>query len=259
MSPASTRLMPNFSHGTAGVAYALATLYKVTRETRFLDAALGRRAPPAGDCEDRRRHLPRAARSGRQSRSIYLGWCHGPPARRASSISCTSRPATRVDDVGRPGRPTASSRAAFPSSARAASGTTSASAAATPASRSSSSTCTASRRIALSRLRRALTADLTRARTGDSRGTRWTQAEDRLKPDDRTAQTGYMQGAAGIGLWFLHLDGSQRARAPFVRFPIPPGPSERQPRALNASRVERAAKCERNEASPSERPEGTAA
>src|SRR5437016_10373883 len=34
------RLMPNFSHGTAGVAYFLATLYKGTHRNEFLDAAI---------------------------------------------------------------------------------------------------------------------------------------------------------------------------------------------------------------------------
>src|SRR5436190_61004 len=31
--------MPNFSHGTAGVAYFLATVYQRTRDKQFLDAA----------------------------------------------------------------------------------------------------------------------------------------------------------------------------------------------------------------------------
>src|SRR5439155_25942471 len=40
MSPGFARLMPNFSHGTAGIAYFLATLYQVTKKREFLDAAL---------------------------------------------------------------------------------------------------------------------------------------------------------------------------------------------------------------------------
>ena len=41
MSPDDKSEYPNFSHGTAGVAYALARLYEVTRDRRYLDAALG--------------------------------------------------------------------------------------------------------------------------------------------------------------------------------------------------------------------------
>ena len=40
MSPTFARLMPNFSHGTAGIAYFLATLYRETKQREFLDAAL---------------------------------------------------------------------------------------------------------------------------------------------------------------------------------------------------------------------------
>src|SRR5579872_5608295 len=38
--PVFPRLMPNFSHGTAGVAYFLATLHQETGRKEFLDAAL---------------------------------------------------------------------------------------------------------------------------------------------------------------------------------------------------------------------------
>src|SRR5262249_39292683 len=40
MNPTFPRLMPNFSHGTAGVAYFLATLYAETKRKEFLDAAV---------------------------------------------------------------------------------------------------------------------------------------------------------------------------------------------------------------------------
>ena len=65
-----------------------------------------------------------------------------------------------------------------------------------------------------------MTADLLARATRDVTGTRWVQAEHRVQPDLLVAQTGYMQGAAGIGMWLLHLDGAQRRRPPFVQFPI---------------------------------------
>src|SRR6266404_2677770 len=40
MNPTFQRLMPNFSHGTAGIAYFLATIYQETKNGEFLDAAL---------------------------------------------------------------------------------------------------------------------------------------------------------------------------------------------------------------------------
>ncbi len=50
------RNMPNFSHGTAGVAYFLATLYEQTREKEFLDAAVlgGRYLTSVADAATRR-------------------------------------------------------------------------------------------------------------------------------------------------------------------------------------------------------------
>jgi hypothetical protein len=60
-----------------------------------------------------------------------------------------------------------------------------------------------------------------RAETGAS-GLKWVQAENRTEPDNLQAQTGLMQGAAGIGLFFIHLaelDGSPETAN---RFPDSP-------------------------------------
>ncbi|MBI3567793.1 MAG: hypothetical protein HY084_06270 [Gemmatimonadetes bacterium] len=55
--------------------------------------------------------------------------------------------------------------------------------------------------------------------TVDGDGLKWTQAENRVSPLDVVAQTGLMQGAAGVGLALLHLDGAIRGRAPLVALP----------------------------------------
>ena len=78
MDPSYPRLMPNFSHGTAGVAFFLARLYEETREEEYLDAAL------AGA-----KYLLSIAKTDGDACLIfhdepddkdlyYLGWCHGP-------------------------------------------------------------------------------------------------------------------------------------------------------------------------------------
>ena len=36
------------------------------------------------------------------------------------------------------------------------------------------------------------------------------------------AQTGYMQGGAGIGMWLLRLDAAEQNRQTFVKFPDSP-------------------------------------
>jgi len=78
MDPDYPRLMPNFSHGTAGISYFLATLYAETKQKQFLDAALsGARylqsiAHKDGDVCLIFHHEP----DGKDL--YYLGWCHGP-------------------------------------------------------------------------------------------------------------------------------------------------------------------------------------
>ena len=58
-----------------------------------------------------------------------------------------------------------------------------------------------------------------------ARGTRvedtlhWVQSEHRVRPELLQAQTGYMQGAAGVGLTLLHLDAVERGLPQPVRFP----------------------------------------
>jgi len=79
IAPTVPRRYPNFSHGTAGVSYTLATLRQETGERRFLDGAL------AGE-----RYLRAiATRTPNDGLRIfhsepggedlfYLSWCHGP-------------------------------------------------------------------------------------------------------------------------------------------------------------------------------------
>ena len=102
MSPSFNRLMPNFSHGTAGIAYFLATLYQETRDKLFLDAAI------AGA-----RYLQAIARTegdvclifhnepeGKEL--FYLGWCHGPAGSARLFLSAlSSYRRADMDDVGR--------------------------------------------------------------------------------------------------------------------------------------------------------------
>ena len=53
--------------------------------------------------------------------------------------------------------------------------------------------------------------------TDDAAGLRWLQAENRVSPEAVVAQTGFMQGAAGVGTFFLQLDAFSRG----VKWPTP--------------------------------------
>jgi lantibiotic modifying enzyme len=217
--------MPNFSHGTAGIAYFLATLYRVTHERRFLDAAFaGARylqsiAKTDGDiCL-----VPHDQPDGLDL--YYLGWCHGPTgtARLFYQLYKVTDEPMWMSWVGRSANALLTS--GIPEQR-------------TPGFWNNVSQCCGSAGVAQFFLdlhaatheRRYLefaermTADLMTRATHDDVGTRWVQAEHRVRPELLVAQTGYMQGAAGIGMWLLRLDAAQRGRAPFVRFPDTPWP-----------------------------------
>lgn len=54
-------------------------------------------------------------------------------------------------------------------------------------------------------------------------GRTWTRAEHRVQPDLLVARTGHMQGAAGVGKHFLHVDAEEeRGEGPRVAFPDDP-------------------------------------
>jgi hypothetical protein len=69
---------------------------------------------------------------------------------------------------------------------------------------------------------RRVTADTMRRATDDADGLRWVQAEHRVKPELLVAQTGFMQGAAGVGTLLLHLDAFERGARPSIAFPDTP-------------------------------------
>ena len=225
MEPGAPRVMPNFSHGTAGIAYFLATLFKTTHQARFLDGAY------AGA-----RYLRAIAKTDGDVCLIfhdqpdnpglfYLGWCHGPAgtARLFYQLyTITNDPKwltwlnMSANGILKSGIPEQR----------------------TPGFWNNVSQCCGNAGVAqffldlyaVTKDRRYLdfatrmTADLLARATRDSAGTRWVQAENRTQPDVLVAQTGYMQGAAGIGTWLLHLDAALHNRAPFVRFPDSPWP-----------------------------------
>lgn len=223
MSPSFARLMPNFSHGTAGIAYFLATLYQDTRKREFLDAAL------AGA-----RYLQAIAKTDggvclifhnepEGKELYYLGWCHGPvgTARLFYRLYKATGDPTWMTWVKRSARGIMQS--GIPEKQ-------------TPGFWNNVSQCCGSAGVAefflsLHRVTgdqtylefsERVTAQLLAKATRDREGARWIQAEHRVKPDLLVAQTGYMQGAAGIGMLLLHLDVFQRGEKPSIRFPDSP-------------------------------------
>jgi lantibiotic modifying enzyme len=219
------RLYPNFSHGTAGVAYFLATLGQETNNREYTSAALAgaayllKVAKTDGDVCLVFHHEPEA--DGLDL--YYLSWCHGPAgtarlfhrlATVTSNRSWRDWVQKSVNGIRKSGIPDQR----------------------TPGFWNNVGQCCGSVGVAEFFLSyheqtkdpdalafaRKLTAEITAKATRDDQGTRWIHAEHRVQPDNIGAQTGWMQGAAGIGAWYLRLDAFERGRKPLIRFPDSP-------------------------------------
>jgi lantibiotic modifying enzyme len=222
ISPSIAQLYPNFSHGTAGVAYTLATLHGVTGERVFLDVArqgaryLESVTDHAEGCKVFH-HEP----GGEDL--FYLSWCHGGAG--------TARLYHRLAEV-------TGDKAWRDGVACLAHGITALGA---PVERSPGywnniSQCCGSAGVgefflSLERLEpgrghlpvaRRAAEDIALRATESDGGLKWVQAEHRVRPDFQVAQTGFMQGAAGVGTFLLHLDAHTRGRAPRIVLPDSP-------------------------------------
>ena len=234
MAPNAPRLMPNFSHGTAGISYFLARVYEETKQKKYLDGALAGAkylqaiAKTEGDICLIQHNQPDGLDL------FYLGWCHGPVGtarlwyqlgrvtgdkqwmtwvdRSAKALTTSGIPEKRTPGFWNNVSQCCGSAgvAQFFLDLYAAGS-------------SDSAEATADKKDpAYMTFAKKMTDDLLARGTRDEKGLRWVQAEHRVQPNLLVAQTGYMQGAAGIGMWLLRLDAAESKRKPFVRFPDTP-------------------------------------
>ncbi len=223
MDPQYPRLMPNFSHGTAGIAYFLVSLYQKTGEKRFLDAALSGA-----------RYLRLVAKTDREVCLIfhhepegedlfYLGWCHGPvgTARLFYRLYQVTKDEEWMQWVERGARGILES--GIPEQEN-------------PGFWNNVGVCCGSAGVgefflSLYRITHKeeyldfagyMTDQIMKKAMRDESGIRWIQAEHRSRPDFLQAQTNLMQGAAGIGLWLLHWVEHTRGQEPHIVLPDNP-------------------------------------
>lgn len=221
--PNLRRNYPNFSHGTAGVGYFLATLHQQTGERRFLDGALSGAAYLESVATRRDGATTIFHTSGGGENRFYLSWCHGPVG--------TARLFHRLHQITGEARwmewTRSLTRGVFTSGA--------------PEGRTEGywnniSQCCGNVGIGqycvdLARYLPSLASEALQTRvlentmaraTDDQHGLRWVQAENRTEPENLVAQTGFMQGAAGVGTFLLQLDALEGGRA--WRWPFPDTP-----------------------------------
>jgi lantibiotic modifying enzyme len=212
------RNYPNFSHGTAGVSYFLTLLSAKSANKTHLDAALaGERwlssiasATPNGG-----RMIYHSAPGNEQI--FYLSWCHGPAgtARLYRALGAVTRDERWDDRINQLALGIQHMKVPERS----------------PGFWNNISQCCGNcgvsefflglhrwnhERSHLAFAEEVAHDTLARA-TPEGEGLKWIQAEHRVRPELLIAQTGLMQGAAGVGLAMLHLDGAREGRAPLVK------------------------------------------
>ncbi|WP_419949524.1 lanthionine synthetase LanC family protein [Candidatus Palauibacter sp.] len=226
MWPGFPREMPNFSHGTAGMAYFLATLHRATGGCEFLDAALdGARyvtsqATVEGGAGAASGYRLFHSRPGGED-LYYLSWCHGPVGtnRLFHQLGEITGDGVWRDWVERGARGVMSTGIpeerppGFWENISQCCGTAGA----------AEYFLTLHRRTGQAEYRAftdRLNADLEGRSTAEGGGRKWIQAEHRVRPELLVAQTGFMQGAAGVGKYFLHMDAmEERGEGPRVILP----------------------------------------
>lgn len=214
---------PNFSHGAAGVSYFLASLYQVTHEQAFLDASLAgaRYLEAVANTADGGLKVFHHEPGGESL--FYLSWCHGPAGlsrlfHRLGEVTGDQRWHDRVLRAA-----TAIRVSGVPEQR-------------TPGFWNNISQCCGNCGVGeyfltLDRLTpnaghaemvRRIADDTLRRASADGDGLKWVQAENRIQPDVVVAQTGYMQGAAGVGSFFLHRDAAAHGAKPAILWPDTP-------------------------------------
>lgn len=215
---------PNFAHGGAGVGYFLAQLFRETGDPRHLEAAREAarytlsRATPAGSgrliCHTEEARKP----------IFYLGACHGPAGTGrlllelhalTGEASWLEEAKALVDGLLSTGAPEIRSKGYWNNFGQCCGDAGVGEFALLMAARTGEQAY-----IDLAERCGAVIAAHSELADG---GRRWPQAEHRERPDFIEAQTGYMQGAAGIASFLLHLATTQ-AGAP-VKIPMPDWPS----------------------------------
>jgi lantibiotic modifying enzyme len=205
------RNYPNFSHGTSGVAYFLATLYQHTKDKAFLDGALAgaRYLDAVATKRDGARAIFHVTGGGEER--FYLSWCHGPVGtarlfHRLQQVTGDRKWGQVVDELTAwlmtSGAPEQQSAGYWNNISQCCGGV------------GIGQYCIDLARHrplpAAEKLRERVVSSTRAKATDDATGLRWVQAENRVSPENVVAQTGFMQGAAGVGTFFLQLDAYSR-------------------------------------------------
>lgn len=220
--PNYTRIYPNFSHGTSGISYYLALLYEKTRDEKYLNVALegakwleAHETEHSGEGHAWYHHEP----DGKDL--YYVGWCHGPAG--TARLFYQLYKVTGEEKWMQWVKGCADWLLTCGLLEKTLDGFWNV------------SVCCGHAGIIdffadLYKLTGEkqywefavkLAEDLLDKAAEGSPGFKWIQAENRTRPNEVYAQTGYSQGASGIGLTLLKLFAFSKEKIPFSVFVMP--------------------------------------
>lgn len=217
---------PNFSHGTAGIAYFLLRLYEATKELRFFNAGLSgaQELEAIAEMSEKDNSCIWYHHEGSGENLWYVGWCHGPAgtARLFYELS-------RLNAI--PRWPKLVERSAnwlitsgIPDPPKPLNGywNESVCCGTTGVGDFLVDLYIVTRKQQYLQSAEKMAAHLVKTASSTGKGYRWIQAENRVSPDKKDEQTGYSQGAAGLGLFFLKLSRAERGAPTGWRLPDNP-------------------------------------
>jgi lantibiotic modifying enzyme len=225
INPSADTVFPNFAHGTAGVTFFLFRLNQFAPEKKYLSAAMRglSQLKATADVEEKQNSCIWYHNEGDGEFLYYAGWCHGPAG--------TGRLFYLAEKIGLENEKMWSQRAAnwliasgIPNPSKPLEGYW------------NEGICCGTAGIgefmldmysatgnkAYLEMAEKMAARLARQAEKRGNGFCWVQAENREKPNPKIAQTGYSQGAAGIGLFFLKLARIQKGKPAGWKLPDSP-------------------------------------
>jgi lantibiotic modifying enzyme len=235
----SPSFLPNFSHGAAGIGYALAAASGPLDRPDYLEIALsaGRRLVRLGSRPDGTLAVPHSIPQRDWAAPLSLGWCHGPTGTvRLFDLLDRLRPGE-----GWAGHAAASRRAVRESGLPAR---------LYPGFWDNLGQCCGTAGVGETALDRyqetgepqwlswagTLASDVLGRCIADEAGVRWSHTEHTASPPELEPGIGWMQGAAGIASWLLRLARLQRDGPSAARVWWPDRPDGCPPRPAEASK-----------------------
>ncbi len=230
--PGDRAFLPNFSHGLAGIGYALAAASGPLGRPELLELAqlAGRRLVRLGSRPDGTLAVPHSIPLADPRAPVSFGWCHGP----AGTLRLF-----RILDREQPGH----GWAGWAGAGRLAVRRSGLPARRYPGFWDNIGQCCGTAGVGEMALDHyqdsadrqwltwaaTLAGDVLDRRIADESGVRWSHTEHRVSPPELEPAVGWMQGAAGIAGWLLRLarvesDGTSAAR---TRWPDQPAPARR--------------------------------